>query len=68
MTTALPAAGVINRGGTNPTAAAVALRLLQPDQLPLPAADCRRTIQFLARMQTADGGLRANAQIPAATS
>ncbi|MDD4785951.1 MAG: prenyltransferase/squalene oxidase repeat-containing protein [Pirellulales bacterium] len=57
---------VINRGGTNPTAAAVALlRLLKPDEPPLPAADCRPTIQFLARMQTADGGLRANAQIPA---
>ncbi len=57
---------VIDRGGTNPTAAAVALlRLLKPDEPPLPAADCRPTIQFLARMQTADGGLRANAQIPA---
>ncbi len=39
---------MIDRGGTNPTAAAVALLLLKPDEPPLLAADCRPTIQFRA--------------------
>lgn len=55
----------IDSSGTNPTAAAVALlRLLEDGQAHLPAADWRPTIQFLAGMQNADGGLRANTRIP----
>jgi geranylgeranyl transferase type-2 subunit beta len=51
------------RAGTNPTAAAVGvLRILDA----LDDEVCRSTIQFLAEMQTDEGGLRANTRIPIA--
>jgi geranylgeranyl transferase type-2 subunit beta len=51
------------RAGTNPTAAAVGvLRILDA----LDEGVCRSTIQFLAEMQTDEGGLRANTRIPIA--
>jgi geranylgeranyl transferase type-2 subunit beta len=55
--------GPIRRGGTNPTAAAVAaLRIL--GGLDAPLADA--AAGFLAAMQTEEGGLRANTRIPVA--
>jgi geranylgeranyl transferase type-2 subunit beta len=51
------------QGGTNPTAAAVAL-LTMFDALDEPTH--RATARFLAGMQNAEGGLRANARIPMA--
>ena len=54
---------VAKRGGTNPTAAAIgALKML--DALDTQVA--KDTIEFLAGMQTAEGGLRANTRIPVA--
>jgi geranylgeranyl transferase type-2 subunit beta len=54
---------VAQRGGTNPTAAAVAtLRILAA----LTAEQRAETIDFLASMQTEEGGLRANTRIPVA--
>ena len=51
------------RAGTNPTAAAVGvLRILDA----LPDEVCADTIDFLADMQTDEGGLRANTRIPIA--
>ncbi len=51
------------RSGTNPTAAAVAsLSILEP----LTGDDAERVIDFLAEMQTEEGGLRANTRIPIA--
>lgn len=56
----------ITRSGTNPTAAAVGLlRLLDSDEThALSGADREQTTQFLAAMQSPDGGLRANTLIP----
>ncbi len=53
----------MRRGGTNPTAAAIGLlRLLDALDEPTRTAAAK----FLAGMQTAEGGLRANTQIPIA--
>jgi len=53
----------MRQGGTNPTAAAVGvLRLLDA----MDDATRRHAVAFLARMQNAEGGLRANARIPVA--
>ncbi len=53
----------MQHGGTNPTAAAVGLlRLLDALDEPTRAAAAK----FLANMQTAEGGFRANARIPVA--
>ena len=56
----------ITRSGTNPTAAAVGLlRLLQDDHsFPLHGPEGEKTSRFIAAMQSADGGLRANTLIP----
>ena len=56
----------ISRSGTNPTAAAVGLLRLLEDAGPsaLHGADAEETARFLALMQSADGGLRANTLIP----
>jgi geranylgeranyl transferase type-2 subunit beta len=55
--------GPMRQSGTNPTAAAIGgLRILGGLDEPLKAA----AAGFLARMQTAEGGLRANSRIPAA--
>ena len=55
--------GPLRRGGTNPTAAAVGLlRMLDA----LDDATRAGAARFLRCMQNAEGGLRANAQIPAA--
>ena len=52
---------VSKRAGTNPTAAAIgALRIL--DRLDPETAE--ETVEFLAEMQTDEGGLRANTRIP----
>ena len=53
----------MRRSGTNPTAAAVAL-LLKLDACDL--ATRNAVVPFLAAMQTAEGGLRANTRIPLA--
>jgi len=54
---------LLDAGGTNPTAAAVAL-LQMFGGLDAP---CRAAVvDFLLRMQNIEGGLRANAKIPAA--
>jgi geranylgeranyl transferase type-2 subunit beta len=51
------------RAGTNPTAAAIAaLRMLDS----IDASTRQETIDFLAEMQTDEGGLRANTRIPIA--
>lgn len=57
---------VIARSGTNPTAAAVGLlRLLENGgRSALHGSQGEETARFLAAMQTADGGLRANTLIP----
>jgi geranylgeranyl transferase type-2 subunit beta len=53
----------MKRSGTNPTAAAVAgLQILGQ----LSDEICAQTAEFLAGMQTAEGGLRANTRIPIA--
>ncbi len=53
----------LNDSGTNPTAAAVGLlRLLDG----LDSATSQQAVQFLARMQNLEGGLRANTRIPIA--
>jgi geranylgeranyl transferase type-2 subunit beta len=55
----------MRHGGTNPTAAAVAL--LGGLDAPEDAADsARAAAKFIAGMQTGEGGLRANARIPVA--
>jgi geranylgeranyl transferase type-2 subunit beta len=54
---------VAKRGGTNPTAAAIGvLKMLSA----LDTETTRHTIDFLAGMQTDEGGLRANTRIPIA--
>ncbi len=55
--------GPLRDGGTNPTAAAIGLlRMLEAmdDEIRQPA------VEFLAKMQTAEGGLAANTRIPVA--
>jgi len=53
----------MKRSGTNPTAAAIGLlRILDA----LGDDTCESTIDFLAEMQTDEGGLRANTRIPIA--
>lgn len=56
----------ITRSGTNPTAAAVGLlRLLENGDSPaFHGAEMEGTARFLASLQAADGGLRANTLIP----
>jgi geranylgeranyl transferase type-2 subunit beta len=55
--------GQVNRSGTNPTAAAIGL-LRIADALDAPIR--QGVVRFLAGMQNAEGGLRANARIPVA--
>jgi geranylgeranyl transferase type-2 subunit beta len=55
----------MRRGGTNPTAAAVALLHLLPGA-GLNAADTAGVVNFLAEMPSFDGGLRANGRAPLA--
>ena len=58
------------RSGTNPTAAAIGtLKMLEPQLPQLPQMMCDKqcidtTAEFLRRMQTAEGGFRANTRIP----
>lgn len=57
--------GPMRRGGTNPTAAAVgAWQLLHGLDATLP--DREKVIDFLARMPSLEGGLRANDRVPLA--
>jgi geranylgeranyl transferase type-2 subunit beta len=55
--------GPLNQSGTNPTAAAIGLLRLA-DALDAPIR--QGAVAFLAGMQNAEGGLRANGRIPAA--
>ena len=55
--------GQLNRSGTNPTAAAIGV-LRIADALDAPIR--QGVVRFLAGMQNAEGGLRANARIPVA--
>ncbi len=60
---------VMQRSGTNPTAAAIgALRVLQSqhDQTLLTSTVKEHTARFLALAKTSEGGFRANTQIPVA--
>jgi geranylgeranyl transferase type-2 subunit beta len=54
---------VMKRSGTNPTAAAIGLLNIFAT---LDRETCEATIDFLAEMQTEEGGLRANTRIPIA--
>jgi geranylgeranyl transferase type-2 subunit beta len=55
----------MRRGGTNPTAAAVALLQMLPDA-GLAAEESERVVTFLADMPSLEGGLRANCRAPLA--
>jgi geranylgeranyl transferase type-2 subunit beta len=55
----------MRRGGTNPTAAAVGLIQLVPDEAAALLAETRDGVaDFLAGMASDDGGLRANGRVP----
>src|SRR5580765_4388578 len=55
----------MRRGGTNPTAAAVALLQMLPDAA-FTTDEASRVADFLAEMPSLDGGLRANGRAPLA--